>query len=281
MMCSPLHERAWRYKDFAGSIIKPIGALAFLEAGSVTPDETIRCERFFEHNGRKLLKYFKCHTAHGPLDLEAALYKSCNIYFQTAILRPDAFKRFVEMGRRLGLGQNTGLELEAPSQKWGDWPADPMDWRATMKIPSASGQGDIRATAAQIARAYAALQTGYLPSLRIVARVGERPTRPERRSLECEPRNLALIRNALRKAVQPGGSASGHGLSGWGLHCKTGTALTRNQYSAWIAGFGPRRGRRPPVAFALVIQDSSLSGSKECGPRLASFLRAFYGRDTE
>ena len=119
----PLHERAWRYRDYAGSIIKPIGALAFLEAGSVTPDETIRCERFFEHNGRKLLDYFKCHTAHGPLDLETALYKSCNIYFQTAIPRPDAFKRFVEMGRRLGLGQNTGLELEAQKQAWGEWPS--------------------------------------------------------------------------------------------------------------------------------------------------------------
>ncbi|MHC4937778.1 MAG: penicillin-binding transpeptidase domain-containing protein, partial [Planctomycetota bacterium] len=65
------------------------------------------------------------------------------------------------------------------------------------------------------------------------------------------------------------------------LALKTGTAQTKYQgkSTAWLAGFGEAHAGRPPIAFAVVVEFSNQHGGEECGPRLADFLREFYGED--
>jgi len=131
-----------------------------------------------------------------------------------------------------------------------------------------------------MARAYAALATGYLPRLHLVAQVGSRPVEVVREPVDVPPWVLAALRDALRD-VPRRGTAAGHGLERWDVACKTGTAQVAGErdHNAWMAGFAPARLGRPAIAFAMVVLDTPLHGGAACGPRLHEFFRRFYGDD--
>ena len=62
-----------------GSTFKMITALAALENGIITPDETVYCPGHLEVSGRK----FHCwkRGGHGSMDLLEAIEQSCDVYF--------------------------------------------------------------------------------------------------------------------------------------------------------------------------------------------------------
>ena len=148
---------------------------------------------------------------HGTLDLHQALVKSCNIYFQTlmgTMLDEECFPRYEAMGRAFGFGRGTGIEIE---------PRRRIEKRTFRFFPrhsereliaAAIGQGPIVLTPAQIARAYAGLATGRLPTLFIVRRVGDSVTKPRRQSLPATPASLAVVRAALREVGLQNASCS-------------------------------------------------------------------------
>ncbi|MHC4958316.1 MAG: penicillin-binding transpeptidase domain-containing protein, partial [Planctomycetota bacterium] len=148
-------------------------------------------------------------------------------------------------------------------------------------IQSAIGQGRILLSPAQVARAYAGLATGSLPRLHIVASVGDSRTVPSRQHLGIDPTALRQVQDALLAVPRAGGSAQDTDLERWGIGCKTGTAQissTRQIYNAWMAGFAPARGKRPPIAFAIVVLRSEHGGAMACGSRLEEFFQAFYDK---
>jgi len=275
---NPLRDLACRDFHAPGSVLKPVTALAALVEGGLDPEERIHCDRIFRIDGRPL-SYLRCNGVHGDVNLHEALARSCNIYFQTLLTRIE-FGAFVRAGRRLGFGQGTGIELE-PKGHCGNFAEDPSDreaWPRNLRIASAIGQGDVRASAAQVARAYAAIATGRLPALHVVARVGDRETPRGGEPLGAPEPALARIRAALLAAAEPGGTAAGYGLRAYGVACKTGTAQIGDGrlHNAWIAGYAPPRAGRPRIAFAIVVLATDLHGADECGPRLRSFLDTFY-----
>lgn len=274
---SPLFDRASREIFTPGSILKPFTALAALSGAHVDPGETISCDGYLYLGGRRVAGIFRCDGVHEQPDLRAALTRSCNVYFETVMHRMMAagdFERFIDVGRRFGFGEPTGLETER-SRRLGVFPPSPLQWRRDMRLPSAIGQGDVKLTATQVARAYAALATGRLPSLHLSAGAGAPAPRP----LDLDPAHLALVREYLRGVAHEGGTASGYGLDRWGTVCKTGTAQIGphgDLHNAWLAGFVPARGGRPTIAFAMVVLRTTDHGSSACGPRLRDFLLGFY-----
>ncbi|HSW40727.1 MAG TPA: penicillin-binding transpeptidase domain-containing protein, partial [Acidobacteriota bacterium] len=84
----PMQNRAIQNSHAPGSIFKLIIAAAALEEGIINGDESIACHGSAVYYGRA----FSCwhEEGHGPLNLEQAIAKSCNIFFY-------------ETGRRLGI----------------------------------------------------------------------------------------------------------------------------------------------------------------------------------
>ncbi|MHC4819820.1 MAG: penicillin-binding transpeptidase domain-containing protein, partial [Planctomycetota bacterium] len=262
-----------------GSVLKPITAVAALTAGIADPSTGVVCEHYFSNRRGQRLSVMKCNGTHGPLDLQGALVRSCNIYFQTlmrTMIEKELFPHYEATARRFGLGAPTGLEIEPrrfPDRfglgtTWAEW------------ILCAIGQGQIQVSPAQMARAYAGLATGALPQLHVVARVGDRPVAVARAPLGVSFAVLEPIRVALRD-VPRRGTAAGYGLEKWRIACKTGTAERRGSNNAWMAGFAPAQAHRPAIAFAMVVLQTRGHGADDCGPRLAEFFRYFYAEAQE
>jgi len=286
---TPLIERAVGSFHTPGSIMKPFTALAAMLDGHLDTSERILCERDF-YIGDRRIKSLKCNSLHGEVALHDALVKSCNIYFQTLMVRlieRDKFGDYLALGRRFGFGSPTGIETETSRVER----LAHRNWDLTrtrerhVPYASATGQGIMLTSPAQIARAYAALMTGWLPRLHVVRRVGERGTRPQRAPLGIPRTLLEPIRIALREVPRSNAVLSRHGLARHQIACKTGTAqLIRNghkDFNAWIAGFAPAQRGRPPIAFAMVILRSMQSGAESCAPRLEEFFRAFYAEGAQ
>lgn len=104
---SPLWNRAFLSTYAPGSTLKPCTAIAALEEGVVTKDDTVFCSSTYTYSDLTL----KCTDAHGSVNVVNAINHSCNVYFY-------------EMGKRLGIdklnkyreifgfGQKTGIEIE-------------------------------------------------------------------------------------------------------------------------------------------------------------------------
>lgn len=277
---SPLIDRAYAAGHVPGSIVKPITAIAALHAGVARPTDRILCEQYFTFRGQRYTRWLRCHGLHDELDLHGALVRSCNIYFQTLMVRlidGPGFGAFLDTGRRFGLGAATGLEME-PSRIAQRTFRIPEGRRQMEYLAAATGQGSMLLSPAQVARAYAGLATGRLPRLHVVARVGDRSAAPRSEDVGIDGALLDEVRGALRDVPRAGGSAAGHGLQAWGVSCKTGTAEKGGDLqNAWIAGFVPAREGGPPIAFAMVVLDTRENGAEACAPRLRGFLRHLYG----
>ncbi|MBC9783904.1 penicillin-binding protein 2 [Heliobacterium chlorum] len=102
-----------------GSTFKPITAMAALEAGKLDPHEHITCTGAYWEKPN-----IKCWQVHGSVDLNDALAKSCNVYFQE-MGRRAGIDNINQVAREFGLGQETGIAL--PGEEEGLLPG--RDWK--------------------------------------------------------------------------------------------------------------------------------------------------------
>jgi len=270
-----------------GSTMKPFTGLAGLTAGIISPDETIRCDRLYVLNG-KTMSEMTCMEAHGPIALESALVRSCNIYFQTVVerlMKSGRKDHFESTARSLGFGEPTGLELEPGNIREWTLRLNPPRIRVPTgaQIQAGIGQGRVTATAAQVARAYAALATGRLSKLHLVASTGNSPTEIVRTRVAIPADQLESIRRALRAKTAHDSSLDHRVYAQHRVGTKTGTAQRGDEfnYIAWLAGFADAQFNRPAIAFAMVIEDSDEYGGARCGDPVAGFLADFYGADEQ
>lgn len=133
------------------------------------------------------------------------------------------------------------------------------------------------ASALFVARGYAAIATGALPTLGLV--VGEARSPAVR--LDAADEHLELVRAGLRECVATG-TAAGTGLARFGVHGKTGTAeiLRRSTdgglvdaHNAWFAGY-VGEGERSSLAFCAVAYGDPGSGGRVAGVLVERFLAA-------
>ena len=158
----PFLNRALHGRYAPGSTIKPIFAEVVMEEG-IDPDESVFCPGWYMLPGST--RQYRCwkKTGHGRVDLHAAIEQSCDVYFY-------------EMGKRLGIGQMSGVlkkfGLGSPSGV--DLPGEPdglvpsAEWKlATRNEPwypgedliTAIGQGFLMTTPLQLARVASILAT--------------------------------------------------------------------------------------------------------------------------
>lgn len=233
----------WLGNGSLGSLVKPFVLVEQLQCEATgRPHRAIStlegCSGTFRYGGREL----KCSHAHwdGGRDPVEALAESCNVfYFQCAIgLGDDGLARAL---RRFGLAEPIASDPFAACWQPGvrGIPVAPpsRESKVTLLPQRAIGYG-VQASPLHVARAYAALATGWLPTLGV--QTGPRPRVP----LDDVVGELALVEKGLRACVQNGTASRLPLLNDLGVCGKTGTAevSTDRENNAWFAGYLPPLG---------------------------------------
>src|SRR4051812_26286867 len=208
----------------SGSTIKPSMAMALLNAG-IDRRQRVNCTGSYPLGNH----VFHCDRRHGPVDMDAAVVHSCDIYFYEMCRRVGA-EKLAPMVRSMGFGEKFDLPFD--NQRYGTIP-DPdwmmrkyhRDWQTYDTINMSIGQGMVLINPMQLAVMASRLATGK----RVVPRLlTSKPIVPQTQ-LAVDEDHLNFIRKAMWGVVDHGTAAAAKlPLDGIQMAGKTGTAQTHN-----------------------------------------------------
>src|SRR4249919_3401812 len=186
----------------SGSTIKPLMAMALLKAG-VDPKRIVVCNKAYPLGNH----IFHCDARHGPVNMEDAVVRSCDIYFYDTCRRVGV-NAFAPLIKEMGFGQK--FELPFDFQRFGTVP-DPdwmrrkyhREWQTYDTINMSIGQGNVLINPLQLAVMAARLATGK----RVVPRLlKDKPVVPQTQ-LAVDADHLIFIRKAMAGVVEHGTAA--------------------------------------------------------------------------
>jgi penicillin-binding protein 2 len=288
----PMVNRALNGAYPPGSTFKPFMALAALETGKRTPQQTISDPGFFTFGGHTFRDDKK--GGHGMVDMYKSIVHSCDTYYYVLAndLGIDAISNFM---RQLGLGSRTGIDIEGesegvlPSQEWKRKrfrKPEQQKWYAGETISIGIGQGYNAYTPIQLAQATAAIASGgviYRPHLvKYVENLstGERTLiEPQPlRTLPFKPANVEVIKQAMVGVNKEGTGARAFAGAEYIAGGKTGTAqvfsLKGGKYEAskvqerlrdhaLFIAFAPAE--QPTIALAVLVENGGF-GAQSAAP---------------
>ncbi len=264
-----------------GSTFKMLVAIAGVEAGVVTPGETVYCPGFKEMGGRR----FHCwkRGGHGWMDMHDSVVQSCDVYYYELAERVG-IERISAIARRFGLGQRFDLPLSAVAEGLmpdKDWKrrnrGEP--WMIGDSLNSAIGQGFVLASPLQLAVMTARIATGEAIQPRLIKSIDgvEQPVRTDG-PLGLSPTLMAQVRKAMydvnnhRRGTAYRSRIVADDLK---IAGKTGTSqvrsvVVRNEDVPWeerdhalFVGYAPYHA--PRVACAVVVEHGG-GGSRAAAP---------------
>lgn len=157
---APLWNRALLSTYATGSTMKPSVAIAALEEGIITEEDTIYCSGSYEY----LNQHFKCEQSHKTrfVNVVGAINESCNTFFYE-VGRMLGIEKMNEYRTLFGLGAKTGCELGEASGV-----LDSPEYRASINqkwlpgytVQSAIGQAGNLFSPIQLANYCAAIANG-------------------------------------------------------------------------------------------------------------------------
>ncbi len=200
----PLRNKVLKGLYPPGSTVKPMVAMAFLEAG-LDPSETTMCGGGLRVGNR----VFHCwnRRGHGAVDMAKGIYQSCDVYFYHFAQRLG-MDVIAPMARRCGMGQE--FPLPVSSQFFGTVP-DPawklrkygQPWQPFDTVNATIGQGYMLANPLQLAVMAARLATGN----KVMPRLLLDENRPRFESMNFHGDHVQVIQNAMRDVVNGPGTA--------------------------------------------------------------------------
>ncbi|MDW3204797.1 MAG: penicillin-binding protein 2 [Alphaproteobacteria bacterium] len=157
----PLTNKAIAGQYSPGSTFKMAVALAAMENG-IQPDHTVFCPGHVELGDRR----FHCwkRHGHGSMDLHTAIEQSCDVWFYD-VARRVGVDRIATVCKRLGLGEETGIELLGerggliPTRAWKREKRG-QPWHMGETLVVGIGQGFVLTTPLQLAVMTARLVNG-------------------------------------------------------------------------------------------------------------------------
>ncbi len=289
----PLNNRALTGVYPPGSTFKPFMALAALELGKRTTQQTISDPGHFDFGGRR----FRDDKVggHGTVDMYKSIVVSCDTYYYVLgnDLGIDNISTFM---RRLGLGSRTGIDLEGefagilPSAEWKQKrfrKAEQQKWYAGETISVSIGQGYNAYTILQLAQATAALANDGVTFRPRLVRYIENVNTGERRFVEPEisnnspmkKENLDFIKRAMAGVNIEGTGARAFAGAEYTNAGKTGTAQViaikanekyvesrvaeRHRDHALFIAFAPVE--NPKIALAVLVENGGF-GARAAAP---------------
>ncbi len=286
----PLLNRVIQGVYAPGSVFKIVTAIAALEEGLISPSTTYFCAGYVRFYNRT----FRCHRGegHGAVDLHRAIAGSCNAYFYNVGVGLE-IRRIHSYATLMGLGSATGVDLPGessglvPSPQW-KLRVQKAPWYPGETVSVAIGQGQVSVTPLQLARLAALVANGgrlVTPHLVRMER-GELKRWPEPKDLGLKPRNIAVIKRAMRSVVD-GGTGWRAMLPGLLVAGKTGSAqvvghdrLARSgdapgmRPHGWFVAFAPSDD--PTIAVAALVEHGG-SGGEAAAPVVRELLMQFFG----
>lgn len=234
---SPLTNKAIAGQYAPGSTFKMIVALAALENGVASPEQTVFCNGKYEFGDGT----FHCwkRWGHGRVDMVDAIAESCDVFFYD-LARRVGIDRIAEMAGRFGLGHSLGIDLPGerpglmPTKAWKQ-AVQGVAWQSGETLVAGIGQGFVLTTPLQLAVMTARLVNG---GRAVVPRITRREASAEESaefgeaemSLGVSEASLRLVRRGMDDVVNgPTGTAQGVRVEDEALAFggKTGTAQVR------------------------------------------------------
>ena len=284
----PLLNRALRGTYPPGSTYKPFMALAALETGLRTPEQTISDPGYFFLGGHRFRD--DKEGGHGVVNMYRSIVQSCDTYYY--VLANDMGVDLIyDQMHRFGFGDITGIDIFGevrgllPSTAWKRKAykrADQQKWYAGETISLGIGQGYNNFTMLQLASATATLaNSGVKMKPHLVRQVTDIMTRAPASTIHvageliAKPANIAIIRDAMVGVnIEGTGTAAFRG-AGYTSAGKTGTAqviqIKKNERydaskiderfrdHALYMAFAPAE--NPQIALALVVENSGFGGA--------------------
>ncbi len=196
----PLANKAVQGTYPPGSTFKMVTALAALEEGLVTPEETIYCPGYTTLGRRR----FHCwkRGGHGHVNLHDSLRRSCDVYYYDLAQRVG-IEKITAMARRLGLGQEYPIPMSAvaegltPTKEW-KLAKRGEPWVIGDSLNAAIGQGFVLASPLQLAVMTARIASGRLIAPRLVKSIdGVENPASDGAPIGLRRSHLEHIRNAM------------------------------------------------------------------------------------
>ncbi|MCQ2378220.1 MAG: hypothetical protein MJ016_03285 [Victivallaceae bacterium] len=282
----PLLHRAFQGSYTPGSILKPLVAIGFLDAG-MDLDRMIDCDGFNAVGNAIIRCAAYRRGGHGILHLVDALKYSCNSFMIKEMLEIDR-NYVLSVLKRAGIGMPTGVELgESP----GVFPTDENKrrrfgtaWNRYDSALLSIGQGIVEVTPLQAALYCAAIANGgtlWQPHLigSVVDPFGNCIfTRSiVARGTIAEPEKLDVIRTGMYQVVNSGdGSGRRAALDGLEIFGKTGSAEVgvrpHLRINAWFIAFATWENRTYALA---IVRENASSGGSSCAPLAQEFFRRY------
>nr|WP_121118131.1 penicillin-binding protein 2 [Croceibacterium ferulae] len=200
----PLRNKVLKGLYPPGSTVKPMVAMAFLEAG-LSPTASVGCGGGLRVGNR----VFHCwnRRGHGSVDMAKGIYQSCDVYFYH-FAQQLGMDVIAPMAKRLGMGQE--FPLPVASQFYGTVP-DPAwklrkyerEWQAFDTVNATIGQGYMLANPLQLAVMAARLATGNQVMPRLLMTKG----RPQFNSMNFHGDHVQVMQKAMSDVVNGPGTA--------------------------------------------------------------------------
>ena len=289
----PLVNRALAGTYPPGSTFKPYMALAALELGKRTPQQTIYDPGHFQFGNHRFRD--SKPGGHGTVDMYKSIVASCDTYYYMLgnDLGIDNIARFIG---QFGFGAKTGIDVEGeatgvlPSQEWKRKrfrKPEQQKWYAGETISIGIGQGYNAYTPVQMAQAMAAIANDgvmYRPHLVNYIeniKTGERTVVEPKvaRTISLKPEHIAFIKRALGGVNTAGTGARAFAKAEYTSGGKTGTAQViamkqnekyderrtaeRHRDHALFIAFAPLES--PKIALAVVVENAGF-GARAAAP---------------
>ncbi len=285
----PLLNRALRGTYPPGSTYKPFMALAALETGKRTPQQSIFDPGHFMFGNHRFRD--DKEGGHGTVDMYKSIVQSCDTYYYVLAndmgvdLMHDELQKF-------GFGALTGIDIHGevrgllPSTEWKRTAykrPEQQKWYAGETISLGIGQGYNNFTMLQLALATSVIANdGIKMKPHLVKEVVDVVTRTSRETLReikaeaiADPKNIAVIKNALVGVNIEGTGANAFRGAGYVAAGKTGTAQVvaikanekynaarmaeRHRDHALYMAFAPAD--QPKIALAMVVENAGFGGA--------------------
>lgn len=261
----PLINRAFSGVFAPGSAFKPSVAAAALQEGAITNSTVITCNHVYTRFIQQDPTFHPtCLGTHGPITLNTALAKSCNIFFYETGWR-TGIDNMNLYAKRFGLGVKTGIELnESAGTLAGkaESAAKGNSWTYGRTVLSAIGQDDNQFTPLQLATYAATIaNNGVRLKTHVVDKVTDysrtktisQTGAQEADNTGVSLQNLKYVQAGMRSVATSGTASSVFGHYGVAVAGKTGTAqVPPGSDNVVFIGYAPYE--NPEIAVAVVLE---------------------------
>jgi len=237
-----------------GSTFKLIAAALAMEKKSVSKDWTVNCNGVYHFGDRN----FHCWNieGHGEVDLDKAIYQSCNIYFYH-LMQKLSLSDWKEFAEKFGFGYTTGVDLygerrgNIPGKKYLNNKYGKYGWAMGNLLNMIIGQGDVLVTPIQIVQMMNIIATrGNTNSPHLY--LGD-PSR--KKILLLKSSTWDYLQNAIWQVVNhENGTGKAALITGASIYGKTGTAQNpHGENHSWFAGYMVQDGT-PTLSLSVLVE---------------------------